>query len=64
MTHHCKYRSVQSKNKSSGMQGALTLNDFPLVSRRGAISGGGWGYHLVGLPVRKEQSSKGDRLLT
>ena len=62
----CQYRSVKSKNKSRGMQRALTVN-FPLVNRRGTISGGGWGYHLVGLPVRKEfsyQSNKGDRLLT
>ena len=62
----CHYRSVQSKNKSRGMQRALTLN-FPLVNRRDTISVGGWGNHLVGLPVGKEfshQSNKGDRLLT
>lgn len=62
----CQYRSVQSKNKSRGMQRALTLN-FSFVNMRGTILGRGWGYHLVGLPVRKEfsyQSNKGDRLLT
>lgn len=62
----CQYRSVQSKNKSRGMQRALTIN-VPLVHRRSTISGVGWGYHLVGLSVRKEyfyQSNKGDRLLT
>ena len=62
----CQYRSVQSKNKSRGMQRALTLN-FPFVNMRGTILGGGWGYHLVGLLVRKEfsyESNKGDRLLT
>ena len=48
----CQYRNVQSKNKSRGMQRALTLN-FPFVNMRGTILGGGWGYHLVGLPVQK-----------